>query len=140
MGKKLALFGLLICWPALASLVPLVPSDNNETPTVQDRSDWFASHLGPLGLTFSSQYRLVESVLPRDLKSGLLFEADEARPLSPPQSLNADREPAAISGETSPPGKLAFLVIILAGALIRFFTSATFHDFLMDVYSPLAPY
>lgn len=137
MGKKLALFSLLICSPALASLVPLVPSSHDEVSAAVDRSDWIASHLGPLGLTFSSQPRFV---VPPDSKSGTLLE-ELTTPDSPPsfQAGAPSKEPA-LSGETAPPGKLALLIIILVGALIRFLTSATFRDFLTDAFSTLAPY
>ena len=136
MGKTFALL-LLTCVPALASLVP--PAFN-EIIATEDPSDWLAGHLG---LDFSAQPQPADELALPGLRSNQLLQAGEIAPPGPAQSLEVDdstQEPGGLSGGTNPPGKLAFFVIILGGAVIRFLTSATFRDFLVDVYSPLAPY
>jgi hypothetical protein len=138
MGKVLALF-LLTCWPALASLVPPAFSDS-EIIATEDPLDWLFGHSS---LVSPTQPQLVDGSALPGLKGNQLLDAGEIVLPVPPQSLDgydSSQEPGGLSGGTNPPGKFAFFVIILSGAVIRFLTSATFRDFLVDVYSPLAPY
>lgn len=144
MCKNLLALSLMACWPALASLVPLV---DNHGIAEETRTEWLVNHLEALSLTSQSHFT-DDSALPGGptefrIPQDLLPDVSGIVALDPAPSSLADdpfqKQPTAPS-DTNPPGKLAFSLIILIGAIIRFLSSAAFRDFLLDVYSPLAPY
>lgn len=140
MCKSMFVLSLMVCSPAFASLAPLV---GNDATVLEPRTEWLVS-MGPLSIT-TQPHLTDDSTLRGSHSEGwLTAETSEILPLDPSRSMRADnplenqRQP--LSGDTNPPGKLALFIVLLIGAVIRFLTSSTFHDFLVDVYNPMGGY
>ena len=132
MYKNLLSLSLMACWPAFASLAPLVGNDARAAETQTGR---LINYLEPLGLT--SHPHATDDPTLSGSAAGWPVEASGIVPFDPPLWIQANdpfqSHPPALSGGTTPPGKLAFCLILLIGAAIRLFTSSTFRDFLAEL-------